>query len=72
MSVIAILDEQVNAVLLGSIAKQCATAEEAAEEQQTMVRSAQCATSRATTERNSSLNSREQSSLVPSLPVWLL
>ena len=73
MPIIANLNEQVSAVLIGSIAKPRAPAEEAAEEQQTMGRSAECATSQAATERDSSLHSiRQESSRVPSLPVWLL
>ncbi|MBA3438529.1 MAG: hypothetical protein H0T92_01490 [Pyrinomonadaceae bacterium] len=74
MSVIANLDEQVGAVLIQSIAKQhAAAAEEAAREKQTTVRPADCETSRAA-ERDSSLDgcAHEQSSAVPSLPVWLL
>ena len=73
MSTIANLDEQVDAVLIQSTAKQRA-AEEAARGKQTTLRSAERKTSPAVAERDSSLdgNAREQSSVITSLPVWLL
>lgn len=72
MTVIANLNEQVDTVLIQSIAKQPA-AEEAAREKQTTLRSAERKTSHAA-ERDSSLDgdAREQPSVITSLPVWML